>query len=402
MQKRLWLLGICLLLMLTLSGCWDSKYLDDLAIVVAIGVDTDPKNDDNIRVTIQVVVPNQVSDSQSGGGKEGIPVTNYTGTGQTLLEAFHNMTVLSPRRIYFSHNQVMIIGEEQARKGVKDLFDLVDRDPEIRTDFDMLVAKHDTAEDILKTVTSMEKIPVQQIYGMIKTYHQRVGAIYPVQAREFIDLLHSDKGDPAIPSIELIGDATEAQKKSNTDQIEPENYLRMSSMAVFQNGKLSGFLNRDESKGLTIVRNKLDRMVIEIPVGENGRVSVSPVHNQTKVKAGFYHNKPVIFINVEHKAFVLENNNAIIQLQDEKQIRWLEREAEKYQRKRILKSMSKLQEMNSDAAGYAKYVYQSSPKYWTRNKGHWDAIYPEIPTRVQVTVDIVGTGIRTRSYIGEK
>ncbi len=143
-------------------------------------------------------------------------------------------------------------------------------------------------------------------------------------------------------------------------------------------------------------------MVIEIPVGENGRVSISPIHNQTKVEAVFYHNKPVISISVEHKAFVLENNNSIIQLQDEKQIHWLEREAEKYQRERILKSMSKLQQMNSDAAGYAKYVYQSKPKYWTQNKSNWDAIYPEIPTRVEVTVDIVGTGIRTRSYIGEK
>lgn len=402
MQRRLWLCTVCLILLLPLGGCWDSKYLDDLSIVVAIGVDKDPKNDDNIRVTLQVVVPNQVSDSQSGGGKEGIPVTNYTGTGKTLLETFTSMTSLASRRLYFAHNQVMILGEELARNGVEDLFDIVDRDPEIRTDFDMLVAKNAKAEDILKTITSMEKIPVQQIYNMIKTYHERVGVIYPVKAREFIAALQSDQNDAALPSIELIGNANEAQKKSNTEQIEPENYLRMDSMSVFKDGRLAGFLNHEESQGLTIVKNKLQRMLIEIPVGDKGIVSIAPIQNQTKVEAVFRGRKPVITISVEHKAYVLDNNNSIVKLQDSGQIHWLEHQAEKIQRELILRSMGRLQSMNSDAAAYAKYVYQTNPKFWKRNKKDWDAIFPDISTKVEVNIAIVGTGIRTRTYIGEK
>lgn len=401
-MRRLWLCTVCLILLLPLGGCWDSKYLDDLSIVVAIGVDKDPNNDDNIRVTLQVVVPNQVSDSQSGGGKEGIPVTNYTGTGKTLLETFTSMTSLASRRLYFAHNQVMILGEELARKGVEDLFDIVDRDPEIRTDFDMLVAKNGKAEDILKTITSMEKIPVQQIYNMIKTYHERVGVIYPVRAREFIAALQSDQDDAALPSIELIGNANEAQKKSNTEQIEPENYLRMESMSVFKDGKLAGFLNHKESQGLTIVKNKLKRMLIEIPVGDKGIVSIAPIQNQTKVEAVFRGGKPVITISVEHKAYVLDNNNSIVKLQDSGQIHWLEHQAEKIQRELILHSMGRLQSMNSDAAAYAKYVYQTNPKFWKRNKKDWDAIFPDISTKVEVNIAIVGTGIRTRTYIGEK
>ncbi|WP_136604929.1 Ger(x)C family spore germination protein [Paenibacillus dokdonensis] len=402
MLQRLCLVMASIIMLLPLSGCWDSKYLDDLSIVVAIGIDEDPKNEKNIRVTLQVVVPNQVSDSQSGGGKEGIPVTNYIGTGGSLIDAFQNMSALTSRRFYFSHNQVMIIGEGLARKGIKDMFDMVDRDPEIRTDFDMLVAKNGKAEDILKTITSMEKIPVQQIYSMIKTYHQRVGAIYPVTVREFIQSIQSDKEDPAIPSIELIGDANEAQKKSNTAQIEPENFLRMDSMSIFRNGKMIGFLGTEDSKGLTIVRNKLERMIISIPVGENEKVYISPIHNQTKVKAVFQNHKPVIVIKVEHKAFVLDNKSANVKLQDNDQIHWLEKEAEKIQRKLILKSMSKLQEMKSDPAAYAKHVYQANPKYWKKNKDHWDSIFEDIPTRVDVSITIVGTGIRTRTYIGEK
>ncbi|MWV43245.1 Ger(x)C family spore germination protein [Paenibacillus sp. HJL G12] len=402
MLKRFWLLLASFTLLLPLSGCWDSKYLDDLSIVLAIGIDKDPKNEKNIKVTLQVVVPNQVADSQSGGSKEGIPVTNYTGTGETLVKTFQSMTHLTPRRLYFSHNQVMIIGEEMARKGVENLFDIVDRDPEIRTDFGVLIAKNGTAEDTLKTITTMEKIPVQQIYGMIKTLHQRVGSIYPVTIRELIQSIESDKEDPAIPSIEMIGNANEAQKKSNTEQIEPENYLRMDSMAIFRDGKLIGFLSENDSKGLTIVKNKLKRMIIEIPVGENEKVTISPIHNQTKVEAVFRNNKPMIVIKVEHKASVLDNKSTAIKLQDNNQIRWLEKEAERIQRNLIMRSMMQLQRMNCDSAGYAKFINQTSPKYWNKNKKDWEAIYPGIPLRVDVNVTIVGTGIRTRTYLGDK
>lgn len=402
MLRRCMLIAASVLLALPLGGCWDSKYLDNLSIVVGIGVDQDPKNEKNLRVTLQTVIPNQVSDSQSGSGKEGIPVINYVGTGETLIDCFLSAHHYAPRRLYFSHNQIMVIGERLARKGVSDIFDLIDRDMEIRTDFDVMVAKNGTAEDVLKTVTSMEKIPTNQIYGMIRTMQQRVGNLYSVKIKDFIESIKSVKNDPAIPSIELIGNADQAQRKSNVDRIEPENMLRMDSMAVFHGGKLMGYLSDEQSIGFSLIKNKLKRMNVFVQVGENEKITVTHLQSKAKMKAIFYRNRPAVLIEVNHQSLIMDNTSRRIQLKDEKEIRWVERQAEKNEQKQILGSLSRLQELNSDAAGFGRCVYQKSPKYWKRNKEKWDSIYPELSIVVQVRTKILGTGVRIRSYIGEE
>lgn len=58
------ILSFALLLPL-LTGCWDRQELNELGIMLGLGVD---KDGDMIKVSAQVVVPNEVS-SKAGEGK---------------------------------------------------------------------------------------------------------------------------------------------------------------------------------------------------------------------------------------------------------------------------------------------------------------------------------------------
>ncbi|UZM97818.1 hypothetical protein OL548_22945 [Lysinibacillus sp. MHQ-1] len=55
---------ICLLCILTLllSGCWSKRELNELAIVVALGID---KVEDEFEITVQIVDPSEVSMRQA-------------------------------------------------------------------------------------------------------------------------------------------------------------------------------------------------------------------------------------------------------------------------------------------------------------------------------------------------
>lgn len=108
--------------------------MDELSIVIAIGLDKAEGED--IAVTVQIV---NSSEMTSGGNKSSgsgaSSTVTYRETGQTILEATRKIINKNSRKLYFAHNQVLIIGEELARKGVRPLFEYIDRSPELRTDF---------------------------------------------------------------------------------------------------------------------------------------------------------------------------------------------------------------------------------------------------------------------------
>ncbi len=401
MFQRICHITLCLMLLLPLSGCWDIKFLDQLSIVLGMGLDVDPDNPDNILVSLQVVVPSQASESSpgGGGGTSGIPVTKYIGRGKTILDALQNMDNVAPRRFYFAHNQMMIIGEDLAKKGVDGLFDLIDRDPEIRIDFSLLVAKHGTAAQVLETLTNMEKLPVKQMYKTLESYNKRASAAYPVSMKEFI-LKLNNPGEMAVTgSVEFIGDSEKAGTKENVEKISPDGYLRIGNMAVFKNGKLTGYLNPFDSKGLAIIKNKVQRLVVPIPV-EEGKVHIAVLHSKASVKARFSRGKPEVVVRIKQRASVFDVDSRKIRVDKKETISWLEKEAEQQVNKMVNSTISTLQhELDSDALGYGNLVYKASPSYWKAHKKEWETLFPEIRTVVSSDVEIYSTGVRNQSYL---
>ncbi|KAA2301528.1 Ger(x)C family spore germination protein, partial [Clostridioides difficile] len=116
------------------------------------------KDGDLIKVSAQVVVPNEVS-SKSGGGK-GTPVTQYQASASTLFEAIQKLTETSPRRIFMAHIRVLVFGEEYARKeGIYDVIEALMREPTARPDYYVMVARKTTASKVLDTLTPLENLP---------------------------------------------------------------------------------------------------------------------------------------------------------------------------------------------------------------------------------------------------
>src|SRR4051794_14201842 len=129
------LLAVALLFPLT--GCWDKRELNELAISVALGID---KVDGQYQVTAQVVQPGEVA-AKKGGNGGSAPVTMYQEKGVTTFEAIRKMTTISPRKIYAAHLRIVVFSEELAREGIGEALDLLSRDYELRTDYYLLVAK---------------------------------------------------------------------------------------------------------------------------------------------------------------------------------------------------------------------------------------------------------------------
>lgn len=161
MIRKLLSLLLPILLLTLLTGCWNSRELNSLAIAVALGID---KVGDHYMVSAQVVVPSNIASSKGG---DDVAVTMYKSEGKTVFEALRRMTTVAPRKIYLPHLRVLVLGEELAKEGIAKPLEFLSRDHEPRTDFFIVVAKHLTAENVLKVMTPLEKIPANKMYSSL-------------------------------------------------------------------------------------------------------------------------------------------------------------------------------------------------------------------------------------------
>lgn len=112
LKKKLALLTYWILIMITVTSCAGRRELDEIGIVVSIGMDIE---DEKIILTMEVVNP------AAAKATAGMPAQKSTvfvqGVGDTVFEAGRNTTLQFDRRVYLPHSGVVIFGEEFA-KGV--------------------------------------------------------------------------------------------------------------------------------------------------------------------------------------------------------------------------------------------------------------------------------------------
>ena len=91
---------ISLIPLIFLTGCYNYRELNELAIVSAIEID---KIDDEFHVTTQIV--NATNQNKAASTNQTAFII-YESTGKTLQEAFRNVIKQSSRKIYGMHLQL--------------------------------------------------------------------------------------------------------------------------------------------------------------------------------------------------------------------------------------------------------------------------------------------------------
>ncbi|PQP81346.1 hypothetical protein C0Q44_23380 [Paenibacillus sp. PCH8] len=85
---------------LLLSGCWDRIEINDLAIVLATGIDYE---DGKVQLTSQIFIPRKASagdSSGSGGSPSGVTMIR-TAEGRTIAEALNRLQRKVPRNMFW-------------------------------------------------------------------------------------------------------------------------------------------------------------------------------------------------------------------------------------------------------------------------------------------------------------
>lgn len=380
-----------ILCLVFISGCWDRREIKTLGIVAAIGIDQS-SDGGKFLYTFQVIKPREVQHPKSDGGASesggvgGSSVWVGQSGGQTPDEAIRNITFQNSRRLFFAHNQAVVIGMDTAKKGVMPLIDLDLRYPQIRVSEWVIIAKG-KAGDILSAKSNLEVIPAFGISGLITEGKYSSKAI-PVRLQDFFATLIDGSRASVAPQIEAF-------------DVGKEKFLRLSGTAVFKKDRWVGEFNETETRGLMWIQGKVEQGVIDI-AGRNGKrqAAIDISGSNSNIEAEIHHGDIFIRLHVDTQG---ELGNILI-LEDfstPDKLHALEKLEAKAIREEILAAWKKARLLKADVFGFGDAVHQQYPRQWQSMKKDWERIFPTIHLSIKVNTVLKRVGEITSPPIPE-
>lgn len=367
------------LVILLCPGCLGGRELSELEIVIGIGIDS-TESPDSILLTAQVVDVNQLGLSgNGGGGKEKKAYWNVSFAGETIYEAVRQMTHKTANRIFLPHCQVVIYGRDVAEKGLYKHFDFFVRSLELRLTSFVLIAR-DRAGDVLDAKPQTEDLPAINIHNLVKSYGF-TSHLYDVTLKEFTSRLISEHTSPIAPIISVTGEG------DNKD-------ILISGLAVFNDDKMVGELDMDETRGLLWVINKVKSGVLLVPTPENTGIAAFEIESaKGKVRPEITdEGKIIMHIDINLKANLSEHTS-VEEISNIETFELLQDGISEVVVSEITAAYEKSAKTSSDIFGFNELLQKKYKKMWPEYKDIWDEVYKNIKLDISVQSKITKTNL---------
>ncbi|MHA6530866.1 Ger(x)C family spore germination protein [Paenibacillus sp. BAC0078] len=393
---------LVLFLPIVLSGCWERKELNEMAFVLGLGLD---KAESGYKVSMQVVIPSAITSQTGGGGGGGgggVPVVLYNFTATTFYDALRQFNLVSSRRSYLGHIRALVIGEELARSGVGEILDVIKRSREPRMDFYVMVARDNTAENVLKVLTPLDKIPANMLFSSLDKSYKISARTVAITLDRFIEDLLYEGEAPVLTGVEIVGDVEEGSDKKNTERSAPKTTLRYQNVAVFRKDKLIGWLTEKSTAGYNYIINKVSQSSGYVPGTDDKPIVIETLQTSSKLKVKFINGEPHIFIKVQATCNV-EESQSKENLEAVSSIRDLERKTEETIIERMKGAVEEInKQLKVDAMGFGQAIYRANPKAWAKLKAEQgDQYLQRLPVHYKVSVRINRIGTMDKTFLDE-
>lgn len=279
-----------LLLIFTLTGCWDKDEIEEEAFVIAIGLDQS-EVPAGILITYQIANP-QVGIPNTGGEKE-VASEIITFNAPDFLTGRDLANASVARDVNFAHTKLIVISEQFARtKKAANFISSALRDREIRRDIKLVVSKERAADFIKNNNPKLETRP-HKFFDLMTGRWEETGLVPLATLQRFIQSIESSgDGFLAVYASSEKG----KEKYGNEDdylpgQIDQEggNTTQLIGSAVFHNGIMVGSLTGEETRLALNLRPKALAKTFKItypdPLDSEYRIAANLLrHKKTKIE----------------------------------------------------------------------------------------------------------------------
>lgn len=357
-----------LIILVTLTSCWNYREVNEMAILMGAALDKGITN--NYLLTVELL-------DVSGGQQAQVTTKFVSIEGETVFDAARKLISIQGKRGYWGHIRVLIISEEIASEDINEVIRFFRQDAETRGDLYIIISKGCSAKRIFNADIALGNVLSESLAKSLDD-SKYLSEIPRTKLYTLTQNSKSNKISPALPAVTLM----------ESDDI---TLPILSGTAVFQQNKLVGYLNEDETKSMLFLKNEIEGGVL-VTKTDTARISLEIINNNTKVKPKVEGDQFIVDITVETKAAIDEVTGDIeysnLAILDE-----IERLSEEQLKNKLEDVIDKARHFQADIFGFGEKLYENDPEKWYKISDDYEKAFTNMKANVSVKVDVVNTSI---------
>ena len=457
-MKKLNLAFLLLLLLFTLTGCFEKRELEDLAYVIAVGIDVGEK--EKYSITYQIAVPIKIAGEGNDSAGKG-STTLITLETESLFNSISKVDSLISKELTLSHNKIIVCSEEIAKKGLDEILISFITDREVRPKTSIIIHKGNVKDFLANLEPILEKNPARY-YDLLLASSEYTG--YSIDnslfhfflstqdkfSNAFAMLTENPTGENKETSIEnKSGDnsgqksskenaevkeiqnssqnheSSNSEKKSSQDEntFDKENTssqandsssqnssdeknsnqeipktANFAGIAVFKDDVMVGEIRDEQIISHLILQGHLKKVNVNIQdIKDKNKITVVKL-SQTqapKIQVSITDHVPDIKINVLLHAELITSGSAINYSENENRNKLGKAIQEKI-KKDLKEYLEKIsREYKTDIIGFGKYARTTVLTLKELDQIHWEKIFPKSKFQIDVRIQLDTTQMVT-------
>ncbi len=240
MKTKLFLILCILLITLTsLSGCYDSRGIEDLAYATAMGLDVSDKK--ALTLTLQFSIPSSSSESGSSQSSKTDSISIDCSSISSGIGLFNSYI---SKEVNLSHCKVIVISEELAEKGISEYLDTLANNIEIRPDCNVIISRC-TAKDFIKNASPSIETLTARYYEVALNSSEYTGYTTSTKLTDFLSAVKST----FMQGHAILGGVNSSQSSGENGSEDSSSSKSSSSSEGEGSGNESGGGSQGEGSG---------------------------------------------------------------------------------------------------------------------------------------------------------
>jgi len=379
-----------------LTGCWDRKELSEIKLVAGMAIDKG--EDGKYKVTVEALNAAELNTQSSAGNA---PTVVEGIEGDSISEITHLFNEYYAQILIYSHMKVLVISEEVASAGRLDFIDFLERNREIRDDFNIIIAKDGKAEDILKIAAHYRKASSLKLSPQLDHLMEDWGGDPGMNIINFISELNLEGKEPVLATVRLKGDVEKGMSMKNIQKVTPDAIVVVDSLAIFKDGKLVGFLSLEDTRNYLWTRNdiKTTSLTLECKKGDFSAIRVT--ESQTEVTSKMKNGKPFFHVSIKAEGFI-EGTQCYNNVEKLGTIAKYEKLINETFSKKITDTITKVQKQyQADIFGFGEVMRRQDFNSFMKVKDNWSEEFASGDVKVDMDFVLRRSGIRSKSFLTE-
>ena len=375
-----WLLLACIVVMT--PGCKDLTEVDELNIVMALGIDETP--DHQVQVTAEIVDPMGARSGPTSGGGSSRQQAVFTRaqTARTVEAAVDKFDENLARRLFLPHNTIVVFGRTYAEHGIDRAMDYMERNRSFRRN-QLWVVTDGTASELLQASGKPESYSAVAIRSLVEQGVQKSVAVNSTQLevmRQYLRPSHA-------PNMAYLTIA--------------DSRLCQCGIGLFDGSQYKDHLKSKDAQALLLFLGRTQQTEVSLPCA-SGNSSGTDLQNTFRLLGTKTDVVPVVRGRNVQFSVKVRGRAEIERLcpgskTTSETYKKYETELASDMQDRMQSVLVRLQKDDVDSVQFGTALFENDPTAWRQLSSQWKQVFPHVQVNYDIQIQLLRNGLASKS-----